>query len=139
MDLAKKYKTDEEAEDNGAWIDWGDGAKLKIARVGNNNYQRRAQALMKPHRHARDRGTISEEIQTDIVTKCIAETVLVDWEGIEYDGKPIKYSSKNAEKLLNELKDFREDVLLVANDLSNFRATEIEDSSKNSQKSSGGS
>ena len=65
--------------------------------------------------------------------------MLVDWEGIEYDGKPIKYSSKNAEKLLNELKDFREDVLLVANDLSNFRATEIEESSKNSQTSSGGS
>ena len=139
MDLARKYKTDSEAEDNGAWIDWGEGAKLKIARVGNPNYQRRAQALMKPHRHARDRGTISDDVQTSIITQCLAETGLVDWEGVEFDGKPIKYSPKAAEKLLNELKDFREDILLVANDLSNFRADEIEDSSKNSPKSSGGS
>jgi len=138
MDLAKHYRTDKSAEENGQWVDWGDGTKFLIARLGNPQYQARFQALIKPHRHLRDRGLLADEIQVEILGKCLAETVLLDWEGVEYDGSPLKYSVENALKMLTEFKDFREDIVTISGEQATYRAEEIEDSAKNSEKSSDG-
>jgi len=138
MDFAQHYRTDKNAEKDGQWVEWAEGTKLKIARLGNSAYQNRFQALMKPHRHLRDRGLLPDEIQSEILNACIAETILVDWEGVEYEGSVLPYSTENAHKLISEFKDFREDVLTIAGEYSTFRAAELEDSSKNSSKSSSG-
>ena len=138
MDLAKHYRTDENSEADGVWVDWGEETKLKIARIGNPNYQKRFQALLKPHRHLRDRGLLPDEVQTEILNKCISETILLGWEGVEYEGEKLKYSAENALKLISELKDFREDVLTVAGEQAIYRQAEVEESSKNSSKSSDG-
>lgn len=138
MDFAKHYRTDETGEAEGVWIDWAEGARLKVARLGNPTYQKRFQALLKPHRHLRDRGLLPEDVQSEILNKCIAETILVDWEGVEYEGKALPYSSDNALKLISEFKDFREDILTVAGEQAVYRQTEVDESSKNSPKSSSG-
>jgi hypothetical protein len=138
MDLAKHYRTDATAEKEGQWVDWGEGTKFKIARLGNAQYQARFQALIKPHRHLRDRGILPEDIQVEILCKCLAETVVIDWEGVDFDGKPLPYSTENALKVLTELKDLREDIVTVSGEQSTFRIAEIEDSEKNLSKSSSG-
>jgi hypothetical protein len=138
MDLAKHYRTNIEREEKGQWVEWGEDTKLLIARLGNPQYQTRFQALMKPHRHLRDRGLLPDDIQSEILNKCIAETVLLGWEGVTYEDEAFPYTVANAIKLLTDFKDFREDLLTVAGEFATFRAEEIEDSAKNSKKSSSG-
>ena len=64
MDFAKHYRTDETGEAEGVWIDWAEGTRLKVARLGNPAYQKRFQALPQPHRHLRDRGLLPEDVQS---------------------------------------------------------------------------
>lgn len=138
MDFSKHYRTDSEAERDGQWIEWAESTQLKIARLGNQAYQNRFQALLKPHRHLRDRGLLPEDVQVEILNKCLAECILVDWKGVVYEGEELPYSVDNALKLLEEFRDFREDVITVAGEQATFRVAEIEESSKNSQRSSDG-
>tara|TARA_Y100001938_G_scaffold150167_2_gene239913 strand:- start:1973 stop:2419 length:447 start_codon:yes stop_codon:yes gene_type:complete len=138
MDFKKHYATDSDAEAEGQWIEWSEGTRLKIARLGNPNYNRLLQAKMKPVRHLRDRGTLPDAESSRILCEVIAETIITDWEGVEYEGKELSYSRENALMLLTELKDFREDVITVATEQSVFRSEEIADSAKNSSRSSSG-
>ena len=138
MDFKTHYATDSNAEAEGQWIEWSEGTRLKIARLGNPNYNRLLQAKMKPVRHLRDRGTLPDAESSRILCEVIAETIITDWEGVEYEGKELSYSRENALMLLTELKDFREDVITVATEQSVFRSEEIADSAKNSSRSSSG-
>lgn len=39
------FKTDPEKDKNGVWFDIRDGLKLKVARLGNERYQRKIREL----------------------------------------------------------------------------------------------
>jgi len=122
-----RFATDLGLEEDGVWMDIGDGASLKVARVGNPRYRKRIAQLTKPYKRQIRSDTLPEDLSDELVLKAFSETILLDWKGIEDDkGKAIKYSQEAAYKLLSGLRDFRSLVAEIAMEQEAFRAEEAE-------------
>lgn len=132
MDLLN-LRTDLNKEQEGTWVDIGKGARLKIARIGNPAYKETFRRLTKPYQRQMRTGNLPDEVAEKILARCLAESVLVGWEGLEMDGEPIQYSRKAAMDLLMnpQLKDFRDLVTELANEVELFRQEEMEEAEKN--------
>jgi hypothetical protein len=120
MDL-KSFKTDP-ALDEGAWLALGD-AEIKIARLGSPRYQSAVTRRLKPHRESLELGVMSDADAQKITIELLADFILLDWKGVELDGKPLPYSRENAIQALG-IEVFRTWVQEQARDLENFRAKE---------------
>lgn len=138
MDIAK-FRSDSRAEDEGLWVpldgDGGpDGARLKLARIGNRRYREAMQRRMKPYRRALRAGTLDEATAEAVTAEVLAETVLLDWRNLDLDGQRLAYSVETARRLLADpaFRDFRDLVVELAGDMEVYRAREIEDAEKNS-------
>lgn len=140
MKIYSRYKTDEDAELNGTWVDLGDGAQVKVARFGNAKHREIIAKLQKPYAGTLKAGLeIPEEAKMKMAVESIATSILLDWRGIEDEnGSPLPYSLDNARKLLNDLKDFRDTVTYLAMQQETFRQTALEQAAKNSEPASGG-
>ena len=138
MDFKARYKTDKDAESEGVWEDIGEGFRVKVARSNNPHHQRVAENLMRPYRRQIANGSLSNDKLTEITVKAMSEALLLDWEGLEIDDKPVPYSRETAHKLLTEYKDFREEVAELAQSIELFRSSEIEEAEKNSSSASSG-
>ena len=138
MDISKEFGTDERLEEEGAWVDIGDGTLLCVARIGNKKYAKYFERLMKPHRAQFRTGNIPIELQEVNVTKTLAKTVLLGWENLTYQGKLLEYSVDNAIMVMSDLKDFRTMVTEIAGEMGTFKEEEVEETEKNSERSSGG-
>lgn len=133
MDIFKRYATDEKKELSGVVHQLDSTTKITVARFGNEN----ATALF---RTLRDRHAIalastdpkiSEKASMDNLIEVMANHVLVGWEGIEFQGKPLEYSVSNAAVLLR-VNDFRDVVFNLSRDAENYRYDEIAKQEKNS-------
>ncbi len=131
MDLKKHFKTDEALENEGVWVDLGEGARLKVARLGNDGYKAMFQRELKPHRRQMKQGLLSEEVADNILIKCMAHHILMDWEGIEFNGQSLPYSHENAIMLFRELKDFRDLVHEISQEMEVFKSAELVDAAEN--------
>ncbi len=137
-DIKKLFGVDKKKEVDGVWEDITEDVRVKIARMGNPNYQKEIARLMKPHRRAVRRGTVDDSVIEKCVTQAMARTVLLDWEGIEEDGKKVLYSFDEARRLLTEYKEFRDQVSEIASELETFQDNEDEETVKNLKMSSAG-
>lgn len=133
MKFAERYKTDTTSEVAGKWFDFGNGGKVLIARIGNPNYKEMMRAEFKPHDALRRSGReIPEDIRNEVLIRCMAHTIILGWEGfsgegledlgLTMDGDKIPYTPDNAEKLLTEFKDFREEIAEIATNMENYLA-----------------
>lgn len=124
MDLKKSYGTNKVLEAEGVWITIDATTKIKVARAGNQAYFNTLQDLVKKAGFSQfqiSKGKIPNEVMADIVLQAIGKAVLVDWEGVEDEGKVVKYSNDAAYKILKEYPDFADDVMAIANNVSNFQ------------------
>ena len=137
-DLKKLYYADKTKEIEGVWEETDGGIKLKVARINNPTYTKVLNRLLKPHNRSRRRGSMSDELLNKLITKAMAETVLLAWENLKEDDKEMKYSVAEAERLMTEYPDFRDIVMDIASDMDMYRSTQDEESAKNSKKSSPG-
>lgn len=130
-------RTNEALENAGVWRDLGNGAKLLLARLGNEEFSKMFSELVAPYAET---GTkLPPEVQKEITVKCLARTVLIGWEGI-FDGEtPLDYSYDNAVRVLTEIKDFREIVIKLAGDLDAYKDKKDEELEGNSESASDGS
>lgn len=147
MKFAERYKTDKKVETNGKWIDFGAGGKVLIARIGNPNYKEMLREEMKQYDALRRTGrSVPEDVTNEILIKCMAHTIILGWEGFSGEGMDglglsgmkdgnIPYTPENAIILLNEFKDFRDEVATLATDMENFLVASNEAVTKNSKKS----
>jgi hypothetical protein len=125
------FATDLNLEESGVWVDLGDGARLKLARIGNPAYKKLMREKLKPYRTQAARAGISEDKFTEMTCDVLSKTVLIDWKGWEDDkGKEIPYSHKNAYDMLIGLKDFRAMVVDLADQQATF-AIEAEEEAGN--------
>jgi len=131
MDVVKFFKTDAKKEIDGNWVEIGEGASLLIARAGNPKYSRLLERLQKPHRTAIRRDRLPDDIAEKIVTKVLAETVLIGWKGVFYKDEELEYTPENSLMLLTELKDLKELVAELGRDVSNFKEADEEEDEKN--------
>lgn len=130
LDIFESFATDETAEVNGTWHEFN-GAKFLIARSGNRNYAKKLTALVERNQKLLDRKdeaaeTLSDQIMIDV----LAETILLGWEGVGFKRKPLPYSVANAKTLL-AVKDFRREVMRLADDVAQYRAQLEEEQAKN--------
>lgn len=140
MKIYSRYKTDDDAELNGTWVDLGDGAQVKVARFGNTKHRELIAKLQKPYTSILKAGLeIPEDAKMKMAVESIASAILIEWRGIEDEsGKEIPYSIEAAKKLLTELKDFRDTITYLAMQQETFRQTAIEEAAKNSEPVLGG-
>ena len=136
MDLSN-LETNINFEHDGVWVDLEDADKtlLLIARIGNPRYNSRMRARMKTQQYALKMKELSIEAQEAIVTEVISETVLLDWKNLKYKGKAIKYSPTRAFEIMTQIKDFRNLVVEIADDMETFKIVSQEEDSKNSKAS----
>ena len=121
-------KTDVNLETDGVWVDYLGGSRLLVARNNNSKYRSFISMKYKQHRMVIDRGgkegdALAEKIQIE----GIARHVLLDWEGVEVDGKPQKYTWELGQKALTEFSDFKTDVETFSNETTLYSAIAHED------------
>lgn len=93
-------RTDPDRSESGIWVDFDQGIRLRIARLGNTKYEsflREKQAETLVTRGRRRRQKLDLDQGSDILKEAVARFVLVDWQNIDDgDGKPIPYSWEKA-------------------------------------------
>lgn len=108
--------------DEGVWTEY-EGSRFKIAYATNVRFLRLKQRLEHPHRRKIENGSIDPAEHRKLLTKAMAEAILLDWEGVDGD---VPYSVKMAEQALMNDEAFREFVMTFSMDLANYKDEERE-------------
>lgn len=131
----KMFVTSRTLEIDGVWHDLGAGVKIKVARIGNPEYNAALRKLAQPHKGLARRAVDSDEgleesdlnVFRDIEARCLAEHVLVDWSGFtetdDVDSDVVEYSVERALKYIKESDDFRKLLTDLASKPNNFKDT----------------
>jgi hypothetical protein len=98
---------DPDRAENGAWVDdipEMEGLRLKVRGNMNTDWRRlQAKLLDAVPRKKRLGGRIDTDEMEKIISSCLLNACLLDWEGLEDEnGQPIPYSKQFAQKLLTE-------------------------------------
>ena len=133
MELEELF-TDAELEAEGVWVDAGDydptlaGLDLKVARMLNPAF---ARMFDDERRAAGPSYDTDEDIQTDVMIRCMAKTILMGWRNLTADGKAVKYSATKCEELLARSFDLRNVITRISRDRQIYRQQQDEDDRKN--------
>jgi hypothetical protein len=128
------FKSDLVKEIDGVWVEIGEGVRLRIARLNNPKYTVKLLELRRAHWEAHGRRNPDLARQAEILTRCLAETVLVGWDGVTDDaGNPLPYSVERAYEFLSDpsLHDLREIVMEEAQKHARYRDDDLEGAAKN--------
>jgi hypothetical protein len=122
-------KTDTNLAEEGVWVDIDPTTRLKVARYGNAKFRNKLRALMKPYERMIDNNTMDDGKADELLIVAVVDSVLLDWEGLERDGEALPYSKDTAKEILLDpaLRDFREIVFSVSNELELFREKKVDD------------
>ena len=132
-------QTDESLERKGVWNDLGIYGSYLLARSGgaNDAFARKAQALFRKHRKALDHGIISDSAVRKELARVYAETVVLNWKNVNGpDGKALKYSIKNAEKLLTDVPELFRILMDCSGEAAAYRQELLEEEAGNSSSAS---
>jgi len=95
----------------------GDDVVFYIAEIGNPNHDKVQRRYSKQLERYRKR----EELQQQIIVKIVAESILVDWEGVlDDDGQHIEATLENKIAALTKYRKLFVEVMQEAGDPSNF-------------------
>ena len=131
FDLTAAYATNSKLVEDGAKMVLTEDSFCIIARIPNEKYTRKLSKEVERHQRLLDLKTDeSEKMSNIIMSSVLAETVLIGWEGLVFEGKPIKYSVENAQKVLRAYPDFRRSIVEFANDITNYRSEAEEKTEK---------
>lgn len=125
---------DADRAENGAWVDdipEVQGLRLKV-RGSNNADWRRLQARLMDAvpRKKRIGGRLDPDEQDSIISRCLINCCLLDWQGLENDdGSELPYSKQMAEKLLTDpqYRRFRDSVIWAASVVADNTETDKEE------------
>lgn len=130
MELSERL-VDANLEEEGVWMDYYDGSKLKIASIRSRRFREVKERVEKPFELLIKRGIITKDQEKDLEARQIAEGLLLDWSGITNKGEPLPYSRNAAYELLKSQSWFRGDVITMAADVAAFRGEDVEQVAKN--------
>lgn len=122
VDLFEQFATDDSKEIDGVYVEYM-GYEFLIARLGNRKYGKKLTALVERHDKALSRkDEAADKLNDDLMIETLAETILLGWKGeITFKGESLAYSVDNAKKLLT-MKDFRKEVVKMADDMEAYKA-----------------
>lgn len=146
MSLYKAYRTDSSMETSGIVAVY-DHQKFLLARAGgaNEKFKRTLAAKMKPHRHAIDNETMSEDTAMRIQAEVFAESVVLKAEVLQVvDGKEtwvpglegptgevLPFTKENLVQMFLDLPELFADVRGLSMKAANFRRQQDEADAKN--------
>lgn len=134
LDIFKQYAVSLDAEVNGVWRELH-GAEFLIARSDNKRFLSRISEEYTKHQEKIDAGgEEAEKLSEKIMAEVMAETVVLDWKGVAYKGKPFPYSKANVVKIFTqpEMRDFHDVLINLAADAEAYRLKEEAEQTKNS-------
>jgi hypothetical protein len=100
-------KTNRDDELNGVWADdLPDGLRLKVARMGNDRYNQAVSKRAQSHLNAVGEIDMDDESQVAELAEVYADTILMDWEGLEENGETVPCTRENRVRLMLEYPDF---------------------------------
>lgn len=121
FDIYAAYATDENLENNGTSFPIGKDSTLLVARAGNRAYSKAITKAVEKRRVELDgnddaAAAVSDQIMVDVM----AETILLGWTGLSFQGADLEYSQANAKTLL-AVKDFRKHVASLADNMDAYK------------------
>lgn len=124
MDIFTSYATDPLKEQNGVWQQVGD-ARFLVARSGNRENVRLLRTLVEKHQQDLDSSdkALAEKVNDDVTIQVLAQTILLGWEGVTYQGQAFPYSRENAAKALQH-RDFRIMIAGLSDSIDAYRMKE---------------
>lgn len=125
----KQFETDKVAEAEGIQVPLGDGAWIKIARMGNPNMVRYVRKATAPWGGRQDR--IPAEERERIMLDALVETVVLDWGGIFEGPDEVPFSRDNVKRVLRSYPDFLVRVSELASNYETFRRESMEEDQGN--------
>ena len=130
MDL-NKFKTSGDLSKNGVTVEIAEGSTVTVARVGNDNFNKKIRILAK--KYGVSFKNLPEEKLERLMMECFVGTVLLGWSGLKKDGQDLPFSIEAAIELMldKEYVDFRTLVENLANEPETFRKEIVEDVVKN--------
>lgn len=132
MAKLSKFVRDETAVEEGIWVDWEEGIRLRIRPVGNRDYQQfmlrndpdAKKRLTPAQMRRRERDLVNEWNKREpLAREAAARFLLVDWANVEDDeGRTVPYSPEAVDFFrgtgLDELYEY---VMSIARDETSFR------------------
>lgn len=145
--LYKTFSLDENLEQSGILINYGD-VRFRIARAGgsNNKFRRLLQGKLKPYRRQIDNDTMDDSVSERLLLEVYAESVILGWEtkvvaedGSEKwepwvegpGGEHLDFTRDNCIRVLADLPELFRDIRSMADKAANFRKEEEEEDLKN--------
>ena len=129
MSLYKLFKTNENLETDGIWLEYGQTAdgkpiRIKIARAGGHNvaFSKALEKATRPYKKAIQTGMLDNKTADRLYKEVFAETVVLDWINVEGpDGQPMDFNKENVLKLFEDLPDLFVDLREQAGTVALFR------------------
>lgn len=115
--LSKRYGTDKDKEENGAWSDFGDGISVRIRRGKSKAAQNGWTSLSKPHLNAIRKGTLAEDVSKELIVKHAALYLVTDWKGVSDDvgvTGTVDPTDDNKIAVFRKYEDFLSEVLEIS-------------------------
>jgi hypothetical protein len=122
--LDKSYKTDKNLEKEGIWFDVSETAGFKIKRFGGMNSPSVKAASAKfyqPYAKLVSNGSLPMEKEREIMIKTFVASSIVDWKGIEVDGKETPFSFDACVAVLIELPELADSLVEYASAFKHYR------------------
>lgn len=139
--LHSRFKMDSSLEEEGVWVNFGEGAKIRVRRLKSKKSQEVRKELDRPYTNEIRRGGLPEDVASDLLFKQIAGGVISAWEGVtvgdafpnsDNPGDVLVYNPENALALLKELPELTDEILGISLNKDSFKLAEDDDAVKNS-------
>lgn len=115
--------------EEGVWTHYK-GSKLLLTHVSCMAFQRKLARLQQPYSKKITNGTLSPDIQKDILCEAMAGTILKDGEFVDREGKPVAFTPALAKQVLMNQIEVREFITEFSANLENFRKEEADELGK---------
>lgn len=130
--LFNRFKMDEKKEEQGVWVNFGEGLKVKVRRFKSKASQDARKELEKPFTAELRRGPLDEKIAEDLLLRQMAKAIIVDWEGVtDEEGNELECTFETKLDVLKALPEFRDEIVSIAIDRDSFKAALDEEAEKN--------
>lgn len=124
MDFFSRYSTDKTAEEDGQWVNYGDGLEVKIRRLNSAKSKEVRRRLEKPYVKQFRGADIPDSIQEMLLNQQLAKAIVVDWKGVpdpENPDKPLACTEENILSMIQQFPDFRDDILTASMERATFQ------------------
>ena len=129
----KMFQTDRNLEEEGVIVDFGQGVKVKVARMQSERSRAVRRRLEKPYRKRFQQNDVPDDVMENILICQMAEGIILGWEGVtDEEGHPLECTEGNIKKVLTKFPDFKDAVAQASMTRETFMQEEAEEDLKNS-------